>query len=392
MSNQVSFNQQCEFIARQNIPRLASITLFFVSILMVAVFTYSFFVEVDVKATVTGVFEFGAKNKYFVESDAPGVIHEVLVKTGQQVSKGEVLMTMQNQSLIETYDEENSRLKSLQLYLHRLKSEKDGRNLVFSEQDSLKFPEMVKNESYDASMDIKKYQAEKKELEEIYFIADREYELMLPLFEGGHISAFEMEKQKRKVDAAKAALGGIDERRVTKLAEDIKQTYNNIDEQEKKVARLHEQVLGLKVRAPFDGIVSSKSFSTRGANVKKGDRLVELVEPNSEFVVNLTVSPAKIGFIKVGQPVNIKVDSYDFSIYGKIEGEVTSISYTPVLKNATTVYEVSVKPKTQYLEYKGKKMDLISGMTCVVDILTNKVSLMNYLMKPVTKNYTSGNL
>lgn len=246
MSNQVSFNQQCEFIARQNIPRLASITLFFVSILMVAVFTYSFFVEVDVKATVTGVFEFGAKNKYFVESDAPGVIHEVLVKTGQQVSKGEVLMTMQNQSLIETYDEENSRLKSLQLYLHRLKSEKDGRNLVFSEQDSLKFPEMVKNESYDASMDIKKYQAEKKELEEIYFIADREYELMLPLFEGGHISAFEMEKQKRKVDAAKAALGGIDERRVTKLAEDIKQTYNNIDEQEKKLPVFMSKCLDLK--------------------------------------------------------------------------------------------------------------------------------------------------
>ena len=392
MSKQISFNQECEFIARQKIPRLASITLFFISTLLVAIFAYSFFIEVDVKTTATGAFEFGAKSKHFVESEAPGVVRQVLVKTGQKVSQGEVVMIMENPALIESYNEEKSKLKSLELTLHRLESERDEKNLVFSKEDSQNYPDMVDNERHHFNMDISKYKADKKELEEAYHIADREYQLMLPLLEGGHIASFEMEKQKRKVDSAKAAFEGLDKKRISDAAKEIKETHHKIEGQEKKVARLFEQVKGLKVKAPVEGIVSSKSISVRGANIKKSDRVLELVEPDSDLVVNVTVSPDQIGFLEVGQLVNIKIDSFDFSIYGKVDGEVSSISYTPVLKNATTVYEVSVKPKTQYLEYKEREMNIIPGMTCVVDILTNKVSLMHYLMKPVTKNYTEGDL
>ncbi|MDA9832635.1 HlyD family efflux transporter periplasmic adaptor subunit [Gammaproteobacteria bacterium] len=392
MSKKVSFNQECEFIARQKIPKLASITLLFVSVLMVTMIAYGFFIEVDVKTTATGAFEFGAKNKHFIESNAPGVVRQVLVKTGQKVNKGETVVIMENPALIESYLEEKSKLKAMELSLYRLESERDKKDLIFTSEDIRDYPDMVENERHHFKMDTSKHLADKKELEEAYHIADREYQLMLPLLEGGHIAKFEMEKQKRKVDSAKAAFENVDNQRVSAASRDIKETHHKIDGQEKKVARLYEQVRGLKVKAPIEGIVSSKAVSVRGANIKKSDRVLELVEPDSSLVVNILVSPDQIGFIKVGQLVNIKIDTFDFSIYGKVDGEVSSISYTPVLKNAATVYEVSVKPKTQYLEYKDKKIDIIPGMTCVVDILTSKVSLMYYIMKPVTKNFTDAEM
>ena len=110
------------------------------------------------------------------------------------------------------------------------------------------------------------------------------------------------------------------------------------------------------------------------------------------MLIKLTVPPSEIGFIKIGQPVNIKIDSYDFSIYGNMEGVVSSISYSPAIKNSAMVYEISVTPDNQYLDFKGKKLFIIPGMSCVADILTNKVSLITYLMKPVVKNYVEGGL
>ena len=387
-----NFNKECEFAARQKIPRLASITLSFVVTLLIVMLAYTLLVYVDIKTTALGSFDFSSKYKHFVESKAPGEVSKVFVKTGQKVKKGDLLVKMHNKALEESYQEEAIKAKTSELALIRLESERDGIVPKFANQDVVKYAEMVENEMHLYEVDINEFEAEKNELEASYLIAKKEFELMKPLIKGGHVSKFEMQKQKRLVDAAKSEFDNLIKTRVSSIALEIKTAHQKLSTQNKKVARLYEQVLNLDVISPQDGIIASKSITTRGANIKKGDRVLELVDIDSPMQVVLNVSPDEIGFVKIGQIVNVKIDSYDFSIYGKIDGKVTDIAYTPVVKNAETIYEVTVEPATQFLEFKKEQLAIIPGMTCVADILTNKVSLLTYLLKPVMKNYVEGDL
>ena len=184
MSNK-SFKQECEFIATQRIPRLASITLIFVTTLVIVMIAYSFLIEVDVKTSATGVFEFSSKNKHFVEAPAPGIVDRVLVSSGELVKKGQTIMIMTNAALLESYNEEVLKLKSQELTLVRLEAEKEDRTPVFKASDRTDHPEMVENEIHHYEMDMNHFAEEKRELEQAYRIADKEYQLMLPLLEGG---------------------------------------------------------------------------------------------------------------------------------------------------------------------------------------------------------------
>ena len=84
------------------------------------------------------------------------------------------------------------------------------------------------------------------------------------------------------------------------------------------------------------------------------------------MVVNLTVSPDSIGFIKAGQQANVKIDSYDFSVYGNLDGTVSSI-YTPVIKMQRQCMS-HCKNKNTVPGLQRAKMEIIPGMTCVADI------------------------
>jgi membrane fusion protein, adhesin transport system len=108
------------------------------------------------------------------------------------------------------------------------------------------------------------------------------------------------------------------------------------------------------------------------------------------IIVEAKISPADIAFIANGQSASVKLDAYDYAIFGAMQGEVTYISADTLSEETrqgpVTYYRVLIRINGN--EYKAKAGDQIKirpGMTASVDIKAMERTVLSYLTKPVTK-------
>ena len=101
-----------------------------------------------------------------------------------------------------------------------------------------------------------------------------------------------------------------------------------------------------------------------------------------------------MAFIRRGIPATVKLDAYDYTVYGTLEGEVIYISADTLTEEANrsapadqqTYYRVHVQTQGRRLKNRpDEKLDLIPGMTATVELKTGKNTVLKYLLKPVVK-------
>lgn len=140
----------------------------------------------------------------------------------------------------------------------------------------------------------------------------------------------------------------------------------------------------LLITSPVRGVIKSLNFPKPGAVVNPSEVLAEIVPLDVDLMVEVQVSPRDIGFVYVGQPVVIRVDTYDYSRYGVIEGILTKLSPTTFTGPKGELYYVGeVTPAQQHLGKDPKKGVLLPGMTAEIDIITGEKTIFQYLLKPV---------
>ena len=130
-------------------------------------------------------------------------------------------------------------------------------------------------------------------------------------------------------------------------------------------------------------------ITTKGAKVKAGDVIMQLV-PIDELVIEAKLSPAEISFVNVGQKASVKLDAYDFSIYGGFDGKVKHISSDTLVektnKGEEFFFRVLISLNGNEITSKvGKKVVVTPGMTGQIDIITGERTVLTYLAKPVIK-------
>ena len=116
---------------------------------------------------------------------------------------------------------------------------------------------------------------------------------------------------------------------------------------------------------------------------------MELV-PTDDLVIEAKLKPSEISFIKIGQKALVKLDAYDFSLYGSFDGEVKHISSDTILEKTAKGDEyffrvlVSLNGK-EVLSRAGKKVTILPGMGGQIDIITGERTVLSYLAKPIIK-------
>ena len=116
---------------------------------------------------------------------------------------------------------------------------------------------------------------------------------------------------------------------------------------------------------------------------------MQVVPIGERLLVEARIAPKDIAFIKVGDRAVVKVTAYDFSIYGGLSGRVRNISadsiYDEVEKQA--YYNVMVETDRSYLVKNARRLPIMPGMICDVEIITGSKSVMAYLLKPVLRAF-----
>jgi hemolysin D len=163
---------------------------------------------------------------------------------------------------------------------------------------------------------------------------------------------------------------------------------------ETKVASLAQEVAKAgqradfqRLTAPIDGVVQQLAVHTVGGVVTPAQELLIVVPQDHPVEVEAQVENKDVGFVKAGQVVEVKVETFTFTLYGTIPGRVLSISddAAPIEKFGL-VYPARVSMDRATIQVEGKQVHLSPGMAVTVEIKTGQRRVIEYLMSPLLKS------
>ena len=142
------------------------------------------------------------------------------------------------------------------------------------------------------------------------------------------------------------------------------------------------------LRAPIDGVVQQLAVTTVGGVVTAAQPLLTIVPENTPLELEAQVMNRDIGHVKLGQRVINKVETYDFTRYGYIEGEVQWVGTDAVQDpKMGLVYPIRVKLAQMQTpnQVNGNKGLVAAGMSVTADIRTDERRLIEYLLAPMLR-------
>lgn len=156
----------------------------------------------------------------------------------------------------------------------------------------------------------------------------------------------------------------------------------------RSVAR-QAQITRTEVVAPASGVVKQVHARTVGQVVSPAGVLLDLVPQSDQLTVEARIAPADVGFLQIGQSVKVKVATYDFAVYGAMNGVIESISADTLQDRenpqSQPYYRVNIAVQAGLQGKDGQALMLTPGMTVSVDIVTGQKSVLNYLFKPLVR-------
>jgi adhesin transport system membrane fusion protein len=133
--------------------------------------------------------------------------------------------------------------------------------------------------------------------------------------------------------------------------------------------------------------------TTIGGVLRPSEELMQIVPIDDDLIIEARVNPADIGFLKVGLPASVKIDTFDYTIYGSLSGEIKYISADTIKEdtrqNEPDPFRVQVRVNRHELKSKNNQpTDIQPGMTATVEFKTGKNTVLWYLTKPIVKTIT----
>jgi hemolysin D len=139
--------------------------------------------------------------------------------------------------------------------------------------------------------------------------------------------------------------------------------------------------------APVDGVVQQLAMHTVGGIVTPAQQLLVVVPQDHPVEAEAQVENKDVGFVREGQPVEIKVETFPFTLYGTIPGRVLAVSDDAApIEKVGLVYPTRVSMDRSTIHVDGKEVNLSAGMAVTVEIKTGKRRLIQYLLSPLLKS------
>ena len=359
---------------------------------IIVLIVWAYFAQIDQVTRATGTIIASARTQD-IQAVEGGVLTEILVKEGEDVTKGQLIVTLEEERAQAAVANSGSKIAALKAKLARLEAEIFERPLVF--------PEGIKNYSEYIENQTQLYNRRKQaidqdvsSLQKMMVLAQQELSMNEPLLSYGDVSQADVIKLRRQVAEIQAQITN----KRNKYFEEAQLEMTKAQEElniELEQLRDHSQVLEeKKLFAPTDGTVKNILVTTIGGVVKPGEIIMEILPTSSDLIVEAKVSPVDIAYVKEKQVASVKLDAYDYSIFGAMTGNVIYISPDTLMeqtpKGEEPYYRIQIKITGTELVGRRDEIVIKPGMTASVDIKARQRSVLSYLTKPLTKTFSEG--
>lgn len=360
-----------------------------------------------------------------VQSLDGGVVAEILVKEGQVVEAGQLLLRIDETRATSGVRESAAQGFAFRARQARLRALAEGtaflpppaksdeerriveeeRRLYSSRQSELGTMLSINRQQVaQRQQELSEMQARRSAAARGLELAQQELNQTRPLLATGAVSQVDILRLDREVtrnrgdmEQATAQIARVQaaiieaQRKITETdisfrneaRRDLAEVVGKLNALNEGAVALEDKVSKALVKSPVRGRVQRLLANTVGGVVQPGKDIVEIVPLDDALVLEARVQPKDIAFIHPGQKATVKLTAYDFSIYGGLDATVENISPDTVVDERGNAFYV-VRVRTTQPGLKDN-MPIIPGMTAEVDVLTGRKTVLSYLLKPVLR-------
>lgn len=357
-----------------------------------------------------------------------GIITAIHVREGEAVEAGQPLVQLDLGSGGINTEELRVRVDALLIKRARLTAQRDGTPIRLPEEPASRQPHIAAAEmatydnrkrQFESDLKVIRKQIRQQEHEIAAIdarrvsvrkrldIASQQRGMIRKLHKSGVTTTMRLLDIERDVEAINGELLGLDaeydkagealleaqEREQQDLTHFQSHAAAELAQVELEIGRQHELLTKARAQqqrsavvSPIDGIVKRSRFSTIGGIVRPGDSIMEIVPSEDVLVVEARLSPVDVGHVTVGQPVLVKISTFDYLRYGGLEGTIKHIAAdSSTDKSDQQFFKIIVETSTSQLEIGDRRYHIKPGMEALVDVKIDVRSVLSYLVKPVLK-------
>ncbi len=351
----------------------------------------------------------------FVQHLEGGIVEEILIKEGQKVETSQPLVILSKEKASSEFGEINSRLKSINLSILRVNSEKEKLNNIIIpnrmknlfDNDLIKFEnELLKSRKKaidsERKSKISNIDKSKQNLinlkKRLKIVKEQESisEKLLKAEATNRLRHLELLREladvESKIDEQKSLIR-FNENELEKVNNNYEEQLNQElsafkkekEELNKRIQKYSDSLNRTVLKSPVKGIVKLISVNSKGAIVAPGVTVVEIVPDNEKLIVEAKLPLSEIGYISNGLDAKIRLNTPEGSRFRALEGKVVFVGADRISisdRNEESYYLVKIETEETSFSKRDENFELFSGVPVIVGIITGKRSFVDYFLTP----------
>ena len=354
-----------------------------------------------------------------------GIVDEVLVKDGDFIRKGDPLILLEATSTLSELNRVRARYVSLDMQMRRLRDFAFNEEADFSDYED-EYPvialdqEKILNQQKQSrtaqeNVYLSKIGSSRNQLsvleqqeasqKETMGIVAENLQIREELTEkglGSKIKLLEVQRDyvnvksqydttveqkigvQANINEAEGNLIQLRERLNGEALDQLGQMVEESVQLQSELKRMNDKAARLSILSPVDGTVKGLKYRAYASVIPPGDIVAEIVPNADNLVAEVRISPRDVGHVEIGSEVVLKVDTYNYSLFGGIASKLEQVSASSFLDEQGNAYFKGyiVLPKN-FVGADPAANRIAPGMTLVADIKTGEKTLFQYLIRPI---------
>ena len=384
--------------------------------------------KIDVVVSATGKIVPAGQVKV-IQSATDGVVKVIFVRDGQSVKAGDPLVEINDTAVKAEQQQLQLNLVKAQLTIQRLKNELGDESVILGSgvketdasletQQSLlsakreNLDKQRKRLTADYEQAIAASQSSKAEVrrmnEKIVFLRKR-YQKRASQAERSLIPNSEVDDALFNVEAAekelliakskviesdarsrsaKEGLNGLMEEHRSSTYQELSEAEFELDSIKQELVKVQERLTQQVLRTPVDGVIQQLEINTVGGYITRAEKLMVVVPENTPMELNATILAKDIGFVAPDQEARVKIDSFEYTRYGYLQGDLQWIGSDSIVdEQQGFVYPARIALKETILPNKvnNRIAQVVPGMSATVDVVIGQRRLINYFIGPLLR-------
>ena len=370
-------------------PHLSLIVV--LAAMFVVFLSWAAWFEIDQTVRAQGSVITSARTQIIQAADG-GVLAEILVQEGQEVKSGQRLAVLEKDRSNAAYEESRSKVAALQAGLIRARAESNETKPVFPASVRA-YPEFVAAQERLYAQKRASLSDATIALEDALKLAREELQMNQTLLKAGDVSRIEVMRALRQVSDLEARLSETRNKYAQEARQEVTRLEDELSSQRYKLEERRSVLEHTDLIAPVAGIVKYLRVNTVGGVLRAGDELMQISPTESDMVIEAKINPVDIGQLELGLPVQVKLDAFDFSVYGMLTGKLSYLSSDTLVEQgpngqSMSYYRAHVRIDASQANAMLARVPLKPGMTSTIDIKTRTRSVLRYLLKPVIRTFS----